>query len=210
MYLIIIMRFRKSVIGLVQLFIGVVVYYLLAIIAILNYSGGFDLITDLWTHLRWFEYNPNGALYFRIGNLVYALTLIIFFLSISGLTMKDSENKLRIFLIQIIGIFIALSIVIGEILADQAIIFFIASGMNLLLTIFILIGFAYSFHTNPDFWKPSILLYITSIVLSAYLVFMGVIDTPIQEFRIVDFLETCLRQVSMCVIALNITKIRNP
>ncbi|MHA3964487.1 MAG: hypothetical protein AM325_013215 [Candidatus Thorarchaeota archaeon SMTZ1-45] len=200
------MKLHKSVICPISLFIGLLVYYSLAIIAIFNYSGGFDIYNDLWTHLRWFEYNLDGALYFRIGNVTYALTLIIFFLSVNGWITAVTERRSPIYLIQVIGISIAGLMILGEILADQAIIFAIASGTSLLLTVIILIGIPILLYSHPEFWKVSILLFIISIVLSSYLLYMGITDAPIREFRIIDFLVTAFNQVSIFTIALNITK----
>ena len=201
------MKHRKSVVGLVSLIIGIFVYYSLAIIAIFQYPGGFDIFNDLWTHLRWLGYNPNGALFIRIGNFVYALTLVFFFLSFSR--WITDERRFRIYLIQIFGILIATSMIIGEILADQVTIFIISSGVGLLLTIITLLGIASSLYGHPEFWKASITLFIISIVLSSYLLYMGIIDAPIQEFRIIDFLVTALNQASIFVIALNMTKIQS-
>jgi len=192
--------------GSISLFIGLAAYYFLALIAIFNYPGSFDIYNDLWTHLRWFEYNLDGALFFRIGNVFYALTLIIFFLSISGRTTAETERRFPVYLIQIIGISIAVLMIVGEILADQAIIFVIASGTILLLTIIILIGIPILLYSHPEFWKVSILLFIISIALSSYLLFMGALDAPIREFRIIDFLITAFNQASICIIALNMVK----
>jgi hypothetical protein len=195
-------------IGSISLVIGLLVYYLLAIIAIFNYSGGFDIYNDLWTHLRWFEYNLNGALFFRIGNIIYELTLIIFFLSISGWTTTETERRLPVYLIQIIGISIAVLMIVGEILADQAVIFVIASGTSLLLTVILLIGLPVLLYNQPGFWRVSILLIIVSIGLSSYLLYMGAIDAPIREFRIIDLLTVALNQASIFTIASNIAKMQ--
>jgi hypothetical protein len=200
------MKHHKSMIGPIFLVIGLLVYYSLAIIAIVNYSGGFDIYNDLWTHLRWFEYNSGGALFFRIGNVIYALTLIIFFLSVSGWIAAVAERRFLIYLIQVIGISIAVLMIIGEILADQSIVFVIASGTSLLLTVIILIGIPILLYSHPEFWKVSILLFIISIALSSYLLYMGIIDAPIREFRIIDFLATAFNQVSIFIIAFNIAK----
>ncbi|MHA2386059.1 MAG: hypothetical protein ACXAEE_07605 [Candidatus Thorarchaeota archaeon] len=202
------MNLHKSMIGSISLVIGLLVYYLLAIIAIFNYSGGFDIYNDLWTHLRWFEYNLNGALFFRIGNIIYELTLIIFFLSISGWTTTETERRLPVYLIQIIGISIAVLMIVGEILADQAVIFVIASGTSLLLTVILLIGLPVLLYNQPGFWRVSILLIIVSIGLSSYLLYMGAIDAPIREFRIIDLLTVALNQASIFTIASNIAKMQ--
>ncbi|MFX1261113.1 MAG: hypothetical protein ACFFAZ_03410 [Promethearchaeota archaeon] len=203
------MKLDKSVIGLISLFFGLLAYYLLAIVAIFNYSERFDIYNDLWTHLRWFEYNLEGALFFRIGNVLYALTLAIFFLSASGWQSAVAERKSSIYLIQTIGISIAISMIIREVLADQANIFAIASGAGLLLTVIILVGIAFSSWSYPEFWRASILFFIISIILSSYLLYMGIIDAPIQEFRIIDFLVTVFNQASIFAIALNMAKIQS-
>ena len=194
---------NKSMTGSILLLIGTIIYYFLAIFAILNYSGGFDIFNDLWTHLRWYGYNPDGALFFRTGNLVYAITLLFFFLSFSvGLSIQ-AERKISTYLTQIFGIGIAVSMIIGEILADLPQIFIVASGIGLLFTILMLVGIAVSFYNHEEFWKASILLFILCISLNSYLLFIGIIDIPIQEFRIIDFLVTVLNHSSICVIALN-------
>ena len=195
-------------IGLFSLLIGLIVYYLLSIIAIFNYPGSFDICNDLWTHLRWFEYNPDGAVFFRSGNVIYALTLMIFFLSINRGITSIEGRKVPAYLIQVIGISIAVLVITGEVLADQAAIFIIASGTSLLLTIVILIGFLTLLRGHPEFWKISVLLFIVSIVFSSYLIYIGVIDAPIREFRIIDFLSTASNQASFFIISLNMTRIQ--
>ena len=202
------MRLHKSVIGSISLLIGLIVYYLLSIIAIFNYPGGFDIYNDLWTHLRWFEYNTDGALFFRIGNVIYAVTMMVFFLSISGQGIVITEKRVSKNVIQTIGSSISLLMIIGEILADQAMIFVIASGVSLLLTTVILIGFPILLYDQLGFWKVSILLIVISIGLSAYLLYMGAIDAPIREFRIIDLLGTAFNQASIFTIALNIAKMQ--
>jgi hypothetical protein len=77
-----------------------------------------------------------------------------------------------------------------------------------LLTIIILIGIPILFYNHPGFWKASILLFIISIVLGSYLLYMGIIDAPIRAFRIIDFLATVFNQASIFVIALNTTRIQ--
>lgn len=188
--------------------IGLIIYYLLSIIAIYNYSGSFDIYNDLWTHLRWFEYNPDGALFFRIGNVIYAVTLMIFFLSINGQSIVVTEKRVSKYLIQTIGLSISVLMIIGEILADQSIIFSISSGASLLLTSIILIGFSILLYNQQGFWKLSILLIVSSIGLSSYLLYMGVIDAPIREFRIIDLLTTVLNQASIFTIASNIARMQ--
>ena len=200
------MKLHKSMIGLISLLVGLIVYYLLAVLAILSYPGGFDLYNDLWTHLRWLGYNPDGALFFRIGNVIYALSLVVFFLSASGWITFATEKKRTMYLIQAIGISIAVSMIIGELLADQALIFVIASGVSLLLIVVILVGISVSMYTTPGFWRVLILLFIISIAMSLYLLYMGVIDAPIQDFRIIDLLVTAFNQASICAIALNMAK----
>jgi hypothetical protein len=198
------MRLHRSVIGSISLLIGLIVYYLLSIISIYNYPGGFDIYNDLWTHLRWFEYNIDGAMFFRIGSVIYAVTQMVFFLSIGGQSTVVTEKRVSKYFIQIIGISISVLMIIGEILADESIIFSISSGASLLLTGIILIGFPILLYNQQGFWKLSLLLIISSIVLSSYLLFMGVIDAPIREFRIIDLLTTVLNQVSIFTIASNI------
>lgn len=195
-------------VGLISLFLGLLAYYLLAIVAIFNYVGGFDIYNNLWTHLRWFEYNLEGALFFRIGNVIYALALAIFFLSGGSWVTAVTERRFLIYFIQVIGISIATLMIIREVLADQTIIFSIASGTSYLLTIIILIGIPILFYNHPGFWKASILLFIISIVLGSYLLYMGIIDAPIRAFRIIDFLATVFNQASIFVIALNTTRIQ--
>lgn len=202
------MKLNKPMVGLISLFFGLLAYYLLAIVAIFNYVGGFDIYNDLWTHLRWFEYNLEGALFFRIGNVIYALALAIFFLSGGSWVTAVTERRFLIYFIQVIGISIATLMIIREVLADQTIIFSIASGTSYLLTIIILIGIPILFYNHPGFWKASILLFIISIVLGSYLLYMGVIDAPIRAFRIIDFLATVFNQASIFVIALNTTRIQ--
>lgn len=202
------MKLDNFVIGSISLFIGLLVYYVLAIIAIFNYSGGFDIYNDLWTHLRWFEYNLDGALLFRIGNIIYALTLTIFFLSVRPWITAATERKVLGYLIQVIGISISVLMIIGEILADQVTIFIITSGTSLLLTIVILIGIPVLLYKHPGFWKVPIILFIIGIGLSSYLLYMGIIDAPIREFRIIDFLVAAFNQASICIIALNVVKIQ--
>jgi hypothetical protein len=202
------MNLQKSMIGSISLFIGLVAYYVLALIAILNYPGNFDINNDLWTHLRWFEYNPDGALFFRIGNLIYALTLLIFFLSVKVWKPEIPDKRTPVYLIQIIGISIAVLMIASEILAEQSMIFVIASGVSFLLTIIILIGFPILLYDQQGFWKVSILLIIISIGLSSYLLYMGAIDAPIRDFRIIDLLTTAFNQASIFTIASNIAKMQ--
>ncbi|MFW9862785.1 MAG: hypothetical protein ACFFET_10910 [Candidatus Thorarchaeota archaeon] len=206
--LIVAMKLNKSVIGPISLLIGLIVYYLLSIMAVYNYPGGFDINNDLWTHLRWFEYNPDGALFFRIGNVIYAATLMFFFLGLSGQIAVAAEKRFSKYLIQTIGISISVLMIIGEILSDQAIIFVITSGVSLLLTAIILIGFPILLYDQKGFWKVSILLIIISIGLSSYLLYMGAIDAPIREFRIVDLLATAFNQASIFTIASNMAKMQ--
>jgi hypothetical protein len=201
-------KLNKPMVGLISLFFGLLAYYLLAIVAIFNYVGGFDIYNDLWTHLRWFEYNLEGALFFRIGNVIYALALAIFFLSGGSWVTAVTERRFLIYFIQVIGISIATLMIIREVLADQTIIFSIASGTSYLLTIIILIGIPILFYNHPGFWKASILLFIISIVLGSYLLYMGIIDAPIRALRIIDFLATVFNQASIFVIALNTTRIQ--
>jgi hypothetical protein len=193
----------------VVLFIGIVVYYILAVIAMFQYPEGFDVLNDLWTHLRWFEYNADGALFFRVGSSIYGLALLVFFLSFSGRITADAEPGFRKRFIQIMGISIAVSIMVGEILADQSTVFTVASGLNLILTIIILIGVTISLYNQPTFWKPSIVLFIVGITLSSYLLFLGVIDAPIRDFRIVDLLTTAVNQASIFTVAFNLTRNQN-
>ena len=202
------MKLNMPMVGLISLFLGLLAYYLLAIVAIFNYVGGFDIYNNLWTHLRWFEYNLEGALFFRIGNVIYALALAIFFLSGGSWVTAVTERRFLIYFIQVIGISIATLMIIREVLADQTIIFSIASGTSYLLTIIILIGIPILFYNHPGFWKASILLFIISIVLGSYLLYMGIIDAPIRAFRIIDFLATVFNQASIFVIALNTTRIQ--
>lgn len=202
------MKLNKPMVGLISLFFGLLIYYLLAIVAIFNYVGGFDIYNNLWTHLRWFEYNLEGALFFRIGNVIYALALAIFFLGGGSWVTAVTERRFLIYFIQVIGISIATLMIIREVLADQTIIFSIASGTIYLLTIIILIGIPILFNNHPGFWKASILLFIISIVLGSYLLYMGIIDAPIRAFRIIDFLATVFNQASIFVIALNTTRIQ--
>jgi hypothetical protein len=201
-------KLNKPVVGLISLFFGLLAYYLLAIVAIFNYVGGFDIYNNLWTHLRWFEYNLEGALFFRIGNVIYALALAIFFLSGGSWVSAITERRFSIYFIRIIGISIATLMIIREVLADQTIIFSIASGTSFLLTIIILIGIPILFYNHPGFWKASILLFIISIALGSYLLYMGIIDAPIRALRIIDFLATVFNQASIFVIALNTTRIQ--
>jgi hypothetical protein len=201
-------KLNKPVVGLISLFFGLLAYYLLAIVAIFNYVGGFDIYNNLWTHLRWFEYNLEGALFFRIGNVIYALALAIFFLGGGSWVTAVTERRFLIYFIQVIGISIATLMIIREVLADQTIIFSIASGTSFLLTIIILIGIPILFYNHPGFWKASILLFIISIALGSYLLYMGIIDAPIRAFRIIDFLATVFNQASIFVIALNTTRIQ--
>jgi hypothetical protein len=201
-------KLNMPMVGLISLFLGLLAYYLLAIVAIFNYVGGFDIYNNLWTHLRWFEYNLEGALFFRIGNVIYALALAIFFLSGGSWVTAVTERRFLIYFIQVIGISIATLMIIREVLADQTIIFSIASGTSFLLTIIILIGIPILFYNHPGFWKASILLFIISIALGSYLLYMGIIDAPIRALRIIDFLATVFNQASIFVIALNTTRIQ--
>lgn len=203
------MKLRRSVIGPISLLIGLIVYYLLSIIAIYSYPGGFDIFNDLWTHLRWLEYNMDGALFFRIGNVIYAVALMIFFLSVNGWTIAGVENRTPTYLFQVIGISIAVLMIIGEILADQSMIFVIASGISLLMTVILLIGIPFLLYNQPGFWRVSMVLIIISIGLSLYLLYMGAINAPFREFRIIDLLTVALNQASIFTIASNMAKMRN-
>ncbi|MFW9804852.1 MAG: hypothetical protein ACFFFC_19505 [Candidatus Thorarchaeota archaeon] len=88
-----IMKLHKSMICLIFLLVRLIVYYLLAELAILSYPGGFDLYNDLWTHLRWLGYNPDGAMLFRICSEIYALSLVVLVLSASGWIIFATEKK---------------------------------------------------------------------------------------------------------------------
>ena len=107
-----------------------------------------------------------------------------------------------------VGIVMAALIIVGELLADQATMFVIVSGLSLLLVIFLLIGIASSLYSHPTFWKPSIIFFIISVALSSYLLYMGAFDLLIREFRIIDLLVTVLNQASMCVVALNMARLQ--
>jgi hypothetical protein len=202
------MRPRKATIILVSLIIGIVVYYSMATIAIFQYTEGFEIYNDLWTHLRWFEYNPDGALFFRIGNLIYGVMLLVFFLGFSVWFTRASELRFRTHLIQIIGVSMAASLIIGEILADQSLVFVIGSGMSVLFAIIILIGFTMSFYKHARFWTPSVLIFLLTIALSSFLLYMGAIDAPIRDFRVIDLLVTFLNQLSICIIAFNLVRMQ--
>ena len=158
--------------------------------------------------LWWFEYNADGALFFRVGNFIYGIALLVLFLSYSGRITAETELGIRKYFIQIVGISIAVSMMVGEILTDHSLVYIIASGVNLILTIIILIGVTIFLYNQPTFWKPSILFFIVSITLSSYLLLMGVIDAPIRDFRIIDFLATVLNQASLFIVAFNLTRIR--
>lgn len=197
----------KTIYNSILLFVGLIGYYIFALIAISAYSGGFDVWNDLWTHLRWYGYNPYGALFFRIGNIIYAGALIVFFIGFKKWQVENEKRRLIIVLAQIIGFVVGFLMIISEIFADIDEVFFITSGLSLLLMLAFLILTSSVLYKHPKFWKPLIFFFLISIVFTVYILYLGITNTPIIEFRIIDFLVTAFNQVSICLIAINMLKI---
>lgn len=199
----VLMKYIKRNFNSIAVFIGLISYYFFSIIALLKFTGGFDILNDLWTHLRWYGYNPEGALFFRIGNLIYGGTLLLFFFGFNKWSTEIQEKKRFITLNQIIGLIIAILMIITELFADIDLIFFITSGLSLLLMIVFLIAGPLSLYHHPKFWKILIIFFIINIGFNSYLLYLGITDALIVEFRIVDFLVTAFNQLSICLIAIN-------
>lgn len=197
------MKFFKSIYNSILLFLGLICYYIFALIAISTYSGGFNIWNDLWTHLRWYGYNPEGALFFRIGNITYSISVVLFFTGFHRWLTQNKERRLLIILAQIDGFLAGILMILSEIFADIDEVFFITSGLSLLLLIIFLILSIFSLYRQPKFWKPSIIIFVISIGFSIYLLYLGITDAPIVEFRIIDFLVTIFNQCAICLIAIN-------
>ena len=202
-----IMKSFKNSYNSIFLFLGLIGYYIFALIAISAYSGGFDIWNDLWTHLRWYGYNPEGALFFRIGNLIYAVSLILFFIGFYRWQVEGKNRRLLLISTQIVGFIVGFLMFISEIFADNDEIFFITSGLSLLLMQVFLVLTIFSLYHHPDFWKPLIFFFVITIGLTMYILYFGITNIPIVQFRIIDFLVTAFNQVSICLIAINMLKI---
>ena len=201
------MKSFKTIFSLILLFLGLIGYYIFAFIAISAYPGGFDILNDLWTHLRWYGYNPDGALFFRIGNIIYAISLILFFIGFNKWQIEGKKRQLLIVTAQIDGFTVGLLMVISEIFADIDEIFFITSGLSLLLMVFYLILIIFSLYHHPKFWRPLIFFFVVTIGFTVYILYLGITNTLIVQFRIIDFIVISSNQVAICLIAMNMVKI---
>lgn len=201
------MKYFDTIYNSIVLFSGLIWYYIFALIAISAYPGGFDIWNDLWTHLRWYGYNPDGALFFRIGNLIYAISLILFFIDFHRWHIKGEKRQMLIILAQVLGFIVGVLMVISEIFADIDAIFFITSGLSLLLTLIFLIFTSFALYNHSKFWKPLIFFFLITIGFTVYILYLGITNTPIIDFRIIDFLVTAFNQGAICLIAINMLKI---
>jgi len=201
------MKSFKTIYNSIMLFLGLIGYHVFALIAISTYSGDFDIWNDLWTHLRWYGYNPEGALFFRIGNLIYAVSFLLFFMGFYRWNVKNEEKRLLIILTQILGLLVGFLMIISEIFADMDDVFFITSGLTLLLTQIFLILTSFALYNHPKFWKPLIIFFLITMGFTVYILYLGITNTPIIDFRIIDLLVTVLNQVAICLIAINMVKI---
>ncbi|MFW9897379.1 MAG: hypothetical protein ACFFD7_16360, partial [Candidatus Thorarchaeota archaeon] len=75
----------------------------------------------------WFNYNPSGAVFFRIGNIIFGIFLIPYFIGWSRWYKEESVQKVRIKIFQGIGYFIAILIILNEIFEDINVLFSIIS-----------------------------------------------------------------------------------
>ena len=196
------MNFKGYRLAAVIVLLAFFIYYCFASISIGLYPGGFDIMNDLWTHLRWYNYNPLGAFIFRIGSVIYGISVIIFFIMFDKWMFEGIKRTLAR-VIQGIGMVLGFLIVITEFLADIEIFFTISSGLVQLLTICLLIIVIITLFPHPKFWRWFLIIFVINIGFNFYLLYLGITGSLITEFRIIDLLVTLISQISICSLAIN-------
>ncbi len=201
------MKFKTIPLSIISGFTAILLYYLFAIISISYFPTSFNPWTDLWTHLRWFNYNPNGALFFRIGNIFFGLFLIPYFIGWKKWYAENRIKKIKIRIFQGIGCFLSITIILNEIFADIDISFSIFSSFSLFSIIVILLIPPILLFKHQNFIKLILVYAIITLSFNIYFAYLILTDAIIIEFRSIELLIVILNHGYICLMAYNIMKI---
>ncbi len=201
------MKFKTNHISFISAITAVLLYYLFAMISISFFPTSFNPLTDLWTHLRWFNFNPNGALFFRIGNIVFGIFLVPYFI---GWYKWYEDNKYQVVKIQIfrgIGFFLAIVIILNEIFADINVLFYLFSSFLMFSIIIITIFPPIILFKHIKFIKLIIFYAIITLCFNIFFAYLVITDALIVEFRSIELVTIILNHGYFCLMAYNLTKL---
>ncbi|MFX0021086.1 MAG: hypothetical protein ACFE9S_02085 [Candidatus Hermodarchaeota archaeon] len=201
------MKFNIKYLSITSAFIAFLSYYLFSIISISYFPTSFNPLTDLWTHLRWYNYNPTGAYYFRIGNIIFGIFLIPYFIGWSRWYEEDEGQKVKIQIFQGIGYILTIIIILNEILADINVLFYIFSIFLMILIILITAFPPILLFKHPKFIKLILIYVIIILFLNIYLAYLIIADALIVEFRSIELITVILNHGYFFLMAFNTMKL---
>jgi len=202
-----IMKSKKFLLSLICGFTGILFYYIFAFISISLFPISFNLLEDLWSHLRWFNYNPGGAFFFRVGNILFGVFLIPYFIGWNKWYMDFPHYKTSIIIIQLVGFLFSAFIIINEIIADLNEIYNIFSGLSLILLLVIVVLPSVVLFKHPKFKKIFIILAAMTIFFNTYFAYLVLSDALIIHFRSIELVVVILNHGYLCAFAYNIMRI---
>ncbi len=118
--------------------VGIIIVPLAWIFILISFSfypSYFSPFLNYMSDLGNYIYNPNGAIYYNIGNIINGCLTITFFLGLYLFYSENKTDKRLLFLLQVIGLFSGFSLImtavysedLGDIHMSWSISFFITS-----------------------------------------------------------------------------------
>jgi hypothetical protein len=156
--------------------------------------------------LRWFNFNPSGALYFRIGNIIFGILLIPYFMGWSKWYEEEIVRKVKIQVVQGVGYFLAIMIILNEIFAEINILFYIFSSFLMLSIVLVLIMPLILLIKHPKFIKMILFYVIICLGFNLYFAFLVITDALIVEFRSIELITIILNHGYFFLMAFNTMK----
>jgi len=186
---------------------AILFYYLFAMISISFFPISFNPLTDLWTHLKWFNYNPDGALFFRIGNIIFGIFLVPYFIGWYKWYEENRFQKIKLQIFQGIGFFIAIVIILNEVFADINVLFYLFSSFLMFSIIIITIFPPIILLKYPKFIKLILIYAIITLCFNFYFAYLVITDVLIIEFRSIELVTVILNHGYFGLMAFNIMKL---
>ncbi len=201
------MKFKIDYLSIISAFIAILSYYLFSIISISFFPSSFNPLSDLWTHLRWYNYNPIGAYYFRIGSIIFGIFLVPYFIGWSKWYEEEEFQKVKIQIFQGIGYILTILIILNEIFADINVLFCTFSIFLMISIMLITILPPILLFKHPKFIKLIIIYVIVTICFNIYFAYLIIAEALIIEFRSIELITIILNHGYFFLMAYNTMKL---